>query len=172
MQASATLLNIALYFLIANRDIQAVKIDALTHPDAWKRSLCARVILLTIHELDMDKVAGIKLREALTDSGVSEESKRLATQALRSVRAVQQKAQKQFAFHRNATIAHRDPDALLQYRAITELDVMVTLQIASEFFEGSQLFISALPDLMLSVGSMPGILRQFAAQAKRKKSAS
>ncbi|RYZ73779.1 MAG: hypothetical protein EOP09_01395, partial [Proteobacteria bacterium] len=37
--ASTVVLNLGLFFLIAERDIQAVKIDALTHPDAWKRSL-------------------------------------------------------------------------------------------------------------------------------------
>ena len=52
-EASTVVFNLALFFLIAERDVQALKIDALTHPDAWQRSLCARVILLTIHELDM-----------------------------------------------------------------------------------------------------------------------
>lgn len=56
--SSVVLLNLALFFLIAERDIQAVKIDALTHPDPWRRSLCARIILLTIHELDLNKIAG------------------------------------------------------------------------------------------------------------------
>ena len=54
-QASLTIENIALYFLLAERDIQSLKIDALAHRDEWTRKLCARVILLTIHEWDMDK---------------------------------------------------------------------------------------------------------------------
>jgi len=56
--ASSTILNIGLFLLLAERDIQSVKIDALTHPDEWHRKLCARVILLTIHEWDFDKVTG------------------------------------------------------------------------------------------------------------------
>ena len=91
-ESSAALFNLGLFFLIAERDIQAVKIDALTHPDPWKRSLSARIILLTIHELDMDKVAGGKLRAALANAGASEDTKRQATQALRSIRNAQQKA--------------------------------------------------------------------------------
>lgn len=168
-ESSAVLFNLALFFLIAERDIQAVKIDALTHPDAWKRSLCARIILLTIHELDMDKVSGSKLREALADAGVSEEAKQQATQALRIIRGTQQKAQKQFAFLRNTTIAHRDSDALLQYKAITEIDEIVVLQIVSEFYQGTHMFIGLLPDLLIQVGTMPGLLSQMRAQSNRRK---
>ncbi len=40
-EANTTVLNIGLFFLIAERDIQAVKIDALTHPDPWVRVTCA-----------------------------------------------------------------------------------------------------------------------------------
>lgn len=66
-EATTSVLNLALFFLIAERDIQAVKIDALTHRDAWQRGLAARVMLLTIHELDIDKAAGNKLHQALED---------------------------------------------------------------------------------------------------------
>jgi hypothetical protein len=160
-ESSVTLLNLGLFFLIAERDIQAVKIEALTHPDPWKRSLCARIILLTIHELDMDKVAGGKLRDALTNAGVPEDAKRQATQALRSIRNAQQKAQKKFAFLRNATIAHRDPDALLQYQSITQIDEMEVLRISAEFYNGTQLFLDVLPSLVLEVGTLPGLLNQI-----------
>ena len=160
-ESSAVLLNLGLFFLIADRDMQSVKIDALTHPDPWKRSLCARIILLTIHELDMDKVAGAKLRTALEDAGVSDEVKRLATQALRTVRTAQQKAQKQFSFLRNATIAHRDPDALLQYRSIRQLDEREVMRIASEFYDGTHQFLTVLPLLIRQVGALPGLLNQL-----------
>ena len=89
-ESNSVFLNLGLFFLIAERDIQAVKIDALTHPDPWKRSLYARVILLTIHEMDMDKVAGNKLRQSLADTGIPEDAKRKITEALRMVRSAQQ----------------------------------------------------------------------------------
>lgn len=164
-ESSAALFNLALFFLIADRDIQAVKIDALTHPDPWKRQLCARIILLTIHELDMDKVAGGKLRAALANAGVSEEAKRQATQALRSIRSSQQKAQKQFVILRNATIAHRDPDALLQYRSITQIDEIEVLRIASDFYDGTRLFLDVLPNLVLQAGAWSGLLNQLRARS-------
>ncbi len=43
-EANTTIQNLGLIFLIAERDMQAVKIDALTHSDSWKRGLAARVI--------------------------------------------------------------------------------------------------------------------------------
>ncbi|MDR3413317.1 MAG: Con-6 family protein [Formivibrio sp.] len=164
-ESSAVLLNLGLFFLIADRDIQSVKIDALTHPDPWKRSLCSRIILLTIHELDMDKVAGGKLRSALENAGVSEEAKRQATQALRSIRGAQKNAQNKFAFLRNATIAHRDQDALLQYQSITQIDEMEVLRIASDFYNGTRLFLDVLPNLVLQVGTFPGLINQLKASS-------
>lgn len=164
-ESSAVLFNLALFFLIAERDLQAMKIDALTHPDAWKRSLCARVILLTIHELDLDKVAGGGLRQALQDAQVSEEASRRMTDGLRAVRRAQQKAQKQFSFLRNATIAHRDPDALLQYRSITQLNERDVVRIAGEFYDGTRLFLTALPEVVRAVGTMPGLFRQLMLRA-------
>ncbi len=159
--ASTAVLNVALFFLIAERDINAVKIDALTHPDPWRRSLCARIILLTIHEWDMDKVAGKKLRQALDVAGTSEDMKKSAVAALRDVRNVQRKAQKEFAFLRNATIAHRDPDALAQYKAIAGLDEMKVMALATEFYAGADAFISLMPKLILQTSTLPSLLAQL-----------
>lgn len=159
--ASTTILNIALFFLIAERDIHAVKIDALTHPDPWRRSLCARVILLTIHEWDMDKVAGQKLKQALNIVGAPEDMKKAAIAALRDVRNVQRKAQKEFAFLRNATIAHRDPDALVQYNAIVGLDEPKIMALAADFYAGANAFTNLMPRLILQTSTWPSLLAQF-----------
>jgi len=163
---SNVLFNIALFLLIAERDIQAQKVDALTHPDAWRRSLSARVILLTIHEWDIDKVTGRQLRHALDVTRVPEELRQSLLAALRSVRAVQRQARKKFSFLRNATIAHRDPDALLQYEAIVELDQMEVLDIAGEFYIAANAFIGLLPKVILHIGSMPGLMAQIEHRAE------
>ena len=42
------LMNLGLYYLIAEMDIQTVKIDALTHHNRWKRLLSLRIILYSI----------------------------------------------------------------------------------------------------------------------------
>jgi hypothetical protein len=163
---SNVLFNVALFLLIAERDIQAQKIDALTHPDAWRRSLSARVILLTIHEWDMDKVTGRKLKQALEVTRVPQELRQSLMAALRSVREVQRKARKEFSFLRNATIAHRDPDALRQYQAIVELDEMGVLELAGKFYLAANAFISLLPKVILHIGSMPGLMAQIAYRAE------
>ncbi len=91
---SLTVYNIALYLLIAERDIQAVKIDALTHPDPWKRNLCTRIILLILHEWDIDKVTGERLKKVFNDLNVSPEIRKEAVESLRAIRKVKQQAQK------------------------------------------------------------------------------
>jgi hypothetical protein len=162
--ASTSVLNVALFFLIAERDVQALKIDALTHPDPWRRSVCARFILLTIYEWDMDKVTGHKLKESLGIAGASEQTRKAAIDALRAVRMVQRKAQKEFAFLRNATIAHRDPDALAQFRAITTLDVMKVLALAGEFYAAANAFVNLMPKFILQAATLPSLLAQYSAR--------
>lgn len=160
-RASNTVFNISLYFLLAERDIQALKIDALTHPDEWTRKLCARVILLTIHELNLDEVSGRSLRDALEEVGASDTLRKEASIALREIRSVQEKARKEFLAIRNAAIAHRDPDALLQYRSIRNLKVEVVLTIAGEFYSAARRFIDLVPSLILESSTMPALLRQY-----------
>jgi hypothetical protein len=158
---SATILNIALFFLIAERDFQCLKIDALTNPDEWKRKLCARVILLTIHEWDADKVSGSALRDALDRIGVSDDTRQETVDALRAARSAQGKARKQFTLLRNATIAHRDADALVQYQAIAELKTEDVFSIAVEFYAGARRFIEVLPKLIAESGTTTSLVRQW-----------
>lgn len=167
-QASEAVLNLALYFLIAERDIQLVKVDALTHPDAWRRSLSSRVILLTLHELELDKAGGKRLRQALEDASVPESLRQEVAEALRMVRSAQQKAQKLFATLRNSTIAHRDSDAITQYRQITELDGLLVLKASADFYTGVEAFMKVMPRLLMHVGGMQGLFSQLIAQVKKK----
>jgi hypothetical protein len=159
--ASAVVFNIALYFLIAERDIQCLKIDALTHPDEWMRKLCARVILLTIYEWDLDKVSGSSLRNALNSIGASEAVRTESVEALRLVRIVQRRARKEFGVLRNATIAHRDADAVAQYHAINDLKTEDVFRIAIEFYKGAERFIALMPQLVLESGSTASLVRQW-----------
>lgn len=164
LPASEAVLNLALYFLLAERDIQTVKIDALTHSDAWTRSLSARVILLTIHELELDKAGGNRLREALDNTDVGPELRQELTSALRMIRAAQQKAQKQFASLRHTTIAHREADAVTQYRKIIELDSLAIVQTAAEFYTGTDAFMAVMPRLIAHIGGMGGLIAQMTLQ--------
>jgi len=167
-EASTTVLNLALFFLIAERDIQAVKVDALTHPDPWQRSLAARLMLLTIHELNLDKAAGHSLRQALDDGKVPDDLRKAVTDAMRVIRKAQDRAQRQFAYLRNATIAHRDPDAIRQYRDITDIDGLEVTKIAVDFYAGTAQFMAVLPKLLTYLGTLPGLTSQMTSQMKRR----
>lgn len=168
LEANTIVLNLGLFFLIAERDIQAVKIDALTHPDAWTRGLAARVMLLTIHELDIDKVAGNKLRQALDDGKASEPLRQQVTDAMRDIRKAQARAQRQFAYLRNSTIAHRDPDAIRQYRDIVEIDGLEVTKVAVDFYAGTSKFIEMIPRLLAQLSTLKCMLGQLSAQSSRK----
>jgi hypothetical protein len=169
LTASSAVLNLGLFFLIAERDIQSVKIDALTHPDHWQRSLCSRVILLTIHELEIDKAAGNQIREAMNSTQVPEQLRERVTLSLRAVRKAQEKAQKQFYYLRNSTIAHRDIDAVRQHTAITTLDPLVVMGIVADFYAGSRAFLDVLPILLTHVGNLHGIFKQMKMSSNQQK---
>jgi hypothetical protein len=166
-EANTVVLNLGLFFLIAERDIQTVKIDALTHPDAWTRGLAARVMLLTIHELDIDKVGGNKLRQALDDCAMPECLRQEVTEAMRTVRKAQTRAQRLFAYLRNSTIAHRDADALRQYRDITEIDSLEVTKVAVDFYAGTNKFIEMIPKLLAQMTTWQGMIGQMVAQKAR-----
>lgn len=161
LEASEAVYNLALFFLVAERDIQTLKVDALTHPDSWTRSLYARVILLTIHELDIDKAGGNRLRNALVLTDVPEDLRQELALALRVIRSAQQKAQKQFATLRNSTIAHRDADAITQFRRIVELDSLSIIQTAAEFYVGTHAFMEVMPRLITHVAGTRGLIAQL-----------
>lgn len=166
-EANTTVLNLGLFFLIAERDIQAVKVDALTHPDSWRRGLAARVMLLTLHELDIDKVAGNKLRQALDDGAAPEDLRLEVTEAMRTIRKAQVRAQRLFAHLRNSTIAHRDPDAIRQYRDIVEVDGVEVTKIAADFYSGTGKFIKMIPRLLAHLSTWQGMMDQLKSQAAR-----
>ncbi|MEO1246556.1 MAG: hypothetical protein AAFX56_12835 [Pseudomonadota bacterium] len=154
-------MNIALFTLIAERDISAVKLDALTHPDKWKRSVALRTILLTIYEWDMDKVAGKMLRKAMEIAKIGAPLKEEVTASLRNLRKTQHRARKAMHKIRNSTIAHRDPDALMQYRVIRDIDSTAVLELVTEFYESARSFIAVVPRLIASGSNLPSLVRQM-----------
>jgi hypothetical protein len=158
--------NLSLFFLIAEKDIQAVKVDALSHADPWKRNLSLRIMLLVIHEWDMAKVAPAnKLREAYDAAGISQELREEMTEAFRKIKKAHSKAKQLLAHARHSTIAHRDADAMLQYETIIKLDAMKTMSVAVSFYEGADLFVKTLPKVMLEASSMHSLLKQYSRKA-------
>ena len=163
MKGVSTLFNIALYLLTAQRDIQAVKIDALTHTREWSRKLYARMILLTIYEWDAHEVCGRSLQEAMELKVIPDDLRREATASLKNLRKIRDKTTKKFSSIRNSAIAHRDKSALVQYRAIRDLNVQDVWDIAAEFFAGIEVFMSVLTRLMIAGDTLEAHLRQWSA---------
>jgi hypothetical protein len=89
--------------------------------------------------------------------------------ALRALRIVQRKVTKNYSFLRNATIGHRDPDALAQYRAIRNLRIEEVMAIAVEFFAAVEQFVAALTQIMMTGSSLQSYLRQWM-ESERSKS--
>ncbi|WP_339456406.1 hypothetical protein [Pseudomonas sp. EA_65y_Pfl1_P120] len=154
--------NLSLFFLLAEKDIQAVKIDALTHADEWKRNLSLRIILLVIHEWDMSKAAPAnKLKDAYKIAGISEDLINEMNLAFRKINKAHARAKQLLSSARHTTIAHRDADAMLQYEMIMKIDPLSTMEVASSFYEGADLFVKTLPKVMLEASSTHSLLKQF-----------
>lgn len=152
------LMNIGLFYLLAESDIQAVKIDALTHPDEWKRKLSLRIILLTIYEWDMGKVVGRDLKDLLSRSSVPEDVQTELFESLRILKKSQSKAAKILHEPRNSIIAHRDSDALAQVKTIESLSAIDVFGAAEEFYASSGKFMHALTKVLLQAGSFQGLV--------------
>jgi len=160
--STSEIFNIALYFLLVEKDIQSLKVDALTHPEKWKRNLNLRVMLLVLHEWDMSKVAPAnKMNSIYENANICEDTRKEMSLSLRSMNKAQTKAKKLLSKIRNSTIAHRDADALLQYRTITRLDVKEALNILATFYESIDLFTEALSKLMLESSQPMALIKQY-----------
>ena len=165
-ECTQALMNMGLFYLLAENDIQAVKIDALTHPDEWKRKLSLRIILLTIYEWDMGKVAGKNLKTLLSRSLVPEEVQNELFESLRTLKKAQRKAAKILHQSRNSVIAHRDANALAQVETIESLNAKEVFGAAEDFYASSERFMGAFSKVLLKAGSLHGL---FAFMRNKKK---
>src|SRR5690606_2723622 len=118
--ATKKFFNIGLYFLLAERDIQALKADAFAHPNETKRNIALRALLLTIYEWDMGKVTGRRMQFIYESTGMSDSSKSLVVNALKSLKKARKDIENEVSEARHNTIAHREADALRQYEIISE----------------------------------------------------
>ena len=157
-----TLFNISLFFLLAERDLQAIKIDALSHPDPWKRNLSLRIMLLIIHERDISKVASANIMNTVySQSKISDEIKNQMIESLRRVNKVQKKVNKLLATTRNFTIAHRDSNSMQQYKEIEKVTVDQVMGITEEYFEASNVFASVMPKILSNASNVYSLLNQY-----------
>lgn len=152
--------NIALYFLLAERDVEALKADALSHPNETKRNIALRSLLLTIYEWDMGKVTGRKMQFIYESTGLSDSTKGQLVTALKGLKQARKAIENDMSEARHNTIAHREADAYRQYEIISELNIMRFSLSLTKFYEASDALLKALVDAMFEIGTMKSLFYQ------------
>jgi hypothetical protein len=160
--ASKPFFNIGLFFLLAARDVQALKADAFAHPNKTKRNVALRALLLTIYEWDMGKVTGRKMHFIYETTGLSDASKNGIVLALKELKKARKDVESQFSEARHNAIAHREANALRQYEIISDLEIMQFKVVLKKFFNASDLLLSSLVPAMLEIGSTKSLFNQLA----------
>ncbi|RUO24463.1 hypothetical protein CWE09_11445 [Aliidiomarina minuta] len=153
--------RVSLFFLTANRDIAAIKVDLLTAKDWWLRKLLARNVALMMYELDLSKVAGKEFREAINYFGPSKYRRQRLMKELENVRKIQAELHEEFREIRNKTIAHRDADAMHQYRLIRNIDEVKVVTRAGAYFNAASPLISELTELTQIAGDTRHLMNQY-----------
>ncbi len=166
--ATKKFLNIGLFFLLAERDVQALKADAFAHPNATKRNIALRALLLTIYEWDMSKVTGRKMHFIYETTGLSDTSKAAVVVALKELKKARRNVESQVSETRHNTIAHREADAMRQYEIISDLEIMQFAPALEKLYEASEALLKAMTLAMLEIGSTKSLFHQV---VHRKKSA-
>lgn len=161
--------RVALYLLTVNRDISSIKVDLLTSDDWWLRKLLARNVALMIYELDMQKVTGAKFRAAVNFFSPPKKLQRDLENCLSQLATVHASVKARLADIRHFTIAHRDADAMKQYRLIRNIDEIEVVKIAGEFFAAANPAVSLLAELALDSGGMHHLLNQYVGKKRFKK---
>jgi len=144
------------------RDIQIVKMDALSHPNDSVRKLSLRIIALTVSEFDMTKVTGKEFNDSLGDINCPQALKDEVSESLRAVRKAQKKAQKRLKELRINVIAHRDQDSLKQYELIEKIDDQLVLNAGLEFSEAGSAFFKALTRCVEISSNTASLVKQIA----------
>lgn len=158
--ASKRFFNIGLYFLLAERDIQALKADAFAHPNETKRNIALRALLLTIYEWDMGKVTGRRMQFIYESAGLSDSTKDRLVRALKGFKKARKSIENEISEARHNTIAHRDADAFRQYEIISELNIMKFSLSLTKFYEAADALLKSLVEAMLEIGTMKSLFRQ------------
>lgn len=153
--------NVALYFLLAERDIQALKADAFANPNKTKRNIALRALLLTIYEWDMGKVTGRKMGGIYEATGLSDETKQEVVNALKLLRKSHKKIENKFSKTRHNAIAHRGADAMGQFEMISGLEIMQFSLVLTNFYVASNKLLKAMLKAIVEMGSTQNLFHQI-----------
>jgi hypothetical protein len=164
--ATKEFFNISLYFLLAERDVQAMKADAFANPNKTKRNIALRTLLLTVFEWDMGKVTGRRMQFIYESTGLTEQAKFDVVSALKQLKKARKEIESQFSEIRHNAIAHRDPNAMKQFEIISDLEVMEFAPELTKFYVATDMLFKAMINAMLEMGSMKSLFHQLKYRAK------
>ncbi|WP_316674933.1 hypothetical protein [uncultured Tolumonas sp.] len=164
--ATKQLFNIGLFFLLAERDVQALKADAFAHPNKTKRNIALRTLLLTIYEWDMSKVTGRRMQFIYEVTGLSDTSKSAVVMALKELKKARKDIESQLSETRHNTIAHREADALRQYEIITNLEITQFAPALTKFYYASDILLNALTTALIEISTTKSLFQQVVHQQK------
>lgn len=166
-QALNELYNISMFFLLAEKDLAAIKIDAFTHSNPWKRNLSLRIMLLIIHERDITKVAsGKTLNYIYSHLNINEKLKNKLVDSFRNMKKIQDKINYILKDIRNNSIAHRDKDAMLQYQTINGINILKIKDILNEYSIASNNIMKSLITLTQQLSTLSSLLSQYSEKEK------
>lgn len=167
-QHSMSIHRVGLYLLTVNRDIAAIRVDLLTSKDWWLRKLLARNVALMIYETDMRKVTGGKFRSSIDFFSPPKKLKRDIEGALSNLASVHVGVKSKFEDIRNFTIAHRDADAMMQYRLIRNINETEVAKTAGEFFAAVNPVVRLLGELVSDSSGVHHLLNQYVGKKRFK----
>ena len=157
--------NAALYLLLAELDIAMIKVDALTHPHAWKRKLYIRLFVLTAFERNIHHVFGRSFRDSVERLGCEPSLLEALTKELREFRRTHEKLQYRYKYYRDETIAHRESDAISTHKAIKNLRETDFIQSVAEVYPSIEGVLNCVTQILLKHGNVEA-LRKFSKNNK------
>jgi len=152
--------RVSIFLLNANRDLQVSVADMLTSRNWWLRKFLARNMALLLYELDFSKVMGKQFRSAINFFSPPRAFRDELATNLKALRRLHATLRLEFERIRNNTIAHRDADAMRQYRMIRALDEMTIARRCGEFFETAEPLIKQLIVLTTTSSELHHLLNQ------------
>jgi len=158
---SVAIHRVSLFLLTANRDLCVITEDVLTSGNWWLRKLLARNVALLMYELDMSKVTGKEFRMALNYFSPPRQFIEHLESNLSALRAIHAQIRSEFEEIRQNTIAHRDADAMRQYRLIRNIDEIAVVKRCADFFAVAEPLVGQLIELTKTSGDMRHILNQY-----------
>jgi hypothetical protein len=154
---------------MVERDFAYSKIDAICHPNTWRRRYHLRIVIMTIYEWKIAQAFDSEFYACLDRLDVPPELIGRFKAATKVFNKAKEQADKEFSWIRNNAIAHRNRDGLGVYKKITQLNEKRSIDLVSEVFVGVEAIMNVLTPLIVISGSLQSIVKQTAHEMRVKR---